>query len=437
MTADAHDTTLTSPLDRRAKASPMAGAVTLLAARKPVTQVTRATGRALSLGRDASCSVAIADPEMSRRHADVEHLGDQRWRITDHGTKNGTFVNGLLIRGGAVVHEGEPIVVRTGGSIVLLDDVSRFGVAQLAIGKYVVGPRLQIVHDVVAQAARKGVHLLAEGETGSGKDQLPELYRVHSRNARGPLVTLNCAAVPRDLAEAELFGVKKGAFTGADADRPGAFVRADQGVLFLDELGTLHLDLQAKLLRVLEDNLVQPIGGVPRKVDTLVVAATNVDLRDAVRRGAFRQDLYMRLAREHVVVPPLRERREEIPHLIARTANAAQPSPEFVEACLLYRWEGNVRELITVVERAARIAASAKDDVLTVDDLPAWIALREGAPERVEEIVEESGWRPREGEKFEALLAAYRECGSVEEACEAVGVPRATAYRWLKRAGVP
>src|SRR3990167_3909979 len=134
MDGGAHDDTLTSPINRRAAPAPMPGVVVVFAARRPSSRTALARRGPVTLGRDPGCGVPIADPEMSRRHADVQHLGEQRWRITDHGTKNGTYVNGVAIRGGTVEHEGAPLVIRTGGSLGLLDDISRYATAQLTVG---------------------------------------------------------------------------------------------------------------------------------------------------------------------------------------------------------------------------------------------------------------------------------------------------------------
>lgn len=426
--------TLTSPIDRLAAPAAMPGVIVVFAARQPAHAVTLARGKGkLLLGRDPTCSLSIADPEMSRRHTEIESLGGNTWRITDLGTKNGTWVNGVLVRGGSVTHEGEPLVVRTGGSIVLLDDVARYSTATFEKdGPYVISPRLRVAHDLVIHAARRGATLLVEGESGAGKDQIAELYQAHSKNARGPLVSVNCSAIQTHLAESQLFGSKKGAFTGADADRVGYFLEADKGVLFLDEIATLDLAIQAKLLRVLEDRVVRMVGGAERKTTALFVAATNETLRQKVDKGQFRQDLFMRLGQEHVVLPPLRERREEIPWLIARAANGRSVSPAFVEACLLYPWKGeNVRGPLLEVGKAA---ARAGEGSLQLGHLAPHIAVREQEPELEEEqpTQVEPSLTPRNAEKVEALRARIRDGLTIDDAARAVGVSRATAYRWRK-----
>ena len=213
---------------------------------------------------------------------------------------------------------------------------------------------------LMQDAAKTSV--LINGESGTGKELIARAIHFGGDRGEGPFVPVNCAALPRELAESLLFGHSKGAFTGADSDKVGYFEMADQGTLFLDELGEMPLELQAKLLRVLEDGEVQRIGEKKgRKVDVRVVAATNVEMQEHIREGGFRQDLYFRLARFTVTAPPLRDRREDIPlladHFLRLFAEEmGREVPVFsVEALALlqgYHFLGNVRELKNIVERA-------------------------------------------------------------------------------------
>jgi DNA-binding NtrC family response regulator len=209
-------------------------------------------------------------------------------------------------------------------------------------------------------AAATGV--LICGESGTGKELIARALHFGSPRAKNPFVPVNCAAIPRELAESYLFGHVKGAFTGAAADRKGCFELADGGTFFLDEIGDMPLELQAKLLRVLEEGRITPVGGVEeRKVDVRVVAATNADLAGGLAQGRFRQDLYFRLARFTVRVPPLRERPEDLPLLAAHflgmfAAEMGLPSPELDPSALAllqgYSFPGNVRELKNIMEYA-------------------------------------------------------------------------------------
>ena len=223
-------------------------------------------------------------------------------------------------------------------------------------------PRWRRVLDMIDAAAATDSVVLLRGESGTGKDLLAR--RVHQRSARaaGPYVRVNCAAVPTDMWESEFFGHRRGAFTGAAADRDGRFQLAHRGTLFLDEIGAMPLETQAKLLRVLQDGEVHRLGDrQPTRVDVRIVAATNADVEAAIREGRFRADLYYRLNVLQIVLPPLRERSQDI-ELLARAfaqevaARLARPAPELDPETLArlraYSWPGNARELRSVIERA-------------------------------------------------------------------------------------
>jgi transcriptional regulator with PAS, ATPase and Fis domain len=219
---------------------------------------------------------------------------------------------------------------------------------------------------LVDRLAAADVPVLVRGETGSGKEGVAR--RLHSKSARakGPFVAVDCGAIPATLIESELFGHVRGAFTGAERDRPGHFVSAHGGTLLLDEIGELPVDLQPKLLRVLQDGEVRPVGGSSsRKVDVRVVAATNRDLEKACREGRFRSDLYYRLAVVEVQVPSLRERLDDLPllvdHFVRRISSEMGREPVAVEpdalaALARHRWPGNVRELENVLRRALALS---------------------------------------------------------------------------------
>ena len=204
------------------------------------------------------------------------------------------------------------------------------------------------------------------GETGVGKEIFARMLHRMGRRSEQPFVAVNCAALPENLIEAELFGVVKGAYTGATDSRPGRFERAHGGTLFLDEIGTLTLSAQAKLLRALQEGEIERVGdSQTRKVDVRLLAATNVDLKDAVARGTFREDLYFRLTTFPVRIPPLRERRDDIPllmrHFLHRFSQrhgktVGSFAPEAVEALLSYAFPGNIRELENMIERGVLLA---------------------------------------------------------------------------------
>jgi two-component system, NtrC family, response regulator AtoC len=224
-----------------------------------------------------------------------------------------------------------------------------------------VSPQMREIQQVVEQAARADVTVLVCGETGVGKELVARAIHAHSPRRRAAFVKLNCAAMPRELLESELFGHERGAFTGAHQRKPGRFEQADGGTIFLDEIGELHSALQAKLLHVLQDGEFSRVGGRHNlRVDVRTICATNRDLAREVTAGRFREDLFYRLNVINVLVPPLRERREEIPGLVhyfvqrySRVFDVAERelSPEILQAFLAYHWPGNIRELENFIKR--------------------------------------------------------------------------------------
>ena len=227
-------------------------------------------------------------------------------------------------------------------------------------------PTMRATLEVVARVAPTATTVLIAGETGAGKEVVADLIQLNSDRAERPYLKINCAAVPETLLETELFGHERGAFTGADRQRIGVFEAAHKGTLFLDEIGDLSRTVQVKLLRVLQERTLTRVGGLqPIEVDVRILTATNQDLGDAVRRGRFREDLYYRLNVIEIRVPPLRERREEIPQLVehfrlecsrAHALDVQGFAPDVLDALHGYSWPGNVRELRNVVERAMLLA---------------------------------------------------------------------------------
>jgi two-component system NtrC family response regulator len=234
------------------------------------------------------------------------------------------------------------------------------------------------VAELAARVAQSDTTVLLQGESGTGKELLAKAIHLHGARKHGPFVPVNCAAIPEALLESELFGHRRGAFTGAVADKQGKVEAADGGTLFLDEIGEFPLVMQAKVLRLLQEREIDKVGDPkPRRVDIRVIAATNRDLQKMVADGTFRDDLYYRLAVVPVRVPPLRERTDDIPLLVehflakhgARLGRTPVPAVDkrVYEALNVYLWPGNVRELENVVERALVLD---RDGVIGVDDLP-------------------------------------------------------------------
>jgi two-component system, NtrC family, response regulator AtoC len=256
---------------------------------------------------------------------------------------------------------------------------------EASIGRPIIAesPATRRVLDLVARVAPKDVTVLLTGESGVGKDVFAAALHAHSKRAQKPMVRFNAAAIPSELAESELFGHAKGAFTGAHQGRTGYFQQADKGTLFIDEIGELPLAMQAKVLRALQSGEVQPVGGRAENVDVRVVVATNRDLAAEAKAGRFREDLFYRLNVVPIRVPPLRERPEDIEPLViafVRTYSERYGmvevfvEPALVEAMKAHTWPGNVRELENTI---ARLLALTADDRLT---LALWRSLADDAP---------------------------------------------------------
>lgn len=239
-------------------------------------------------------------------------------------------------------------------------------------------PGMVEVERLAGKVAPTDSTVLITGESGTGKGILARWIHERSLRATGPFLPVNCSAIPEQLLESEFFGHTKGSFTSADRTRRGLFLEADRGTLFLDEIGELPLHMQTKLLNVIEDKVIRAIGSdQPRRVDTRVIAATNRDLGEMVRQGKFREDLYFRLAMFHIDLPPLRDRRADLPALVRftlanmrRDRRAIEVDPAAEEILISYDWPGNVRELENVLNRACILADA---DRITLSDLPAEI----------------------------------------------------------------
>jgi transcriptional regulator with PAS, ATPase and Fis domain len=279
--------------------------------------------------------------------------------------------------------------------------------------------------------------VLVTGESGTGKELIARGIHYNSARSAGPFVGVNLAAVPEGLIESELFGHKKGAFTDARADKPGLFVEADGGTIFLDEIGELALPLQSKLLRVLQEHEVRPLGATKNQhVDVRVVAATNKNLEAMLADGSFREDLYYRLNVIHVDLPPLRSRPEDIvplaEHVLAQLGAKQNPpkrmrlSPEAQHLLLAYHWPGNVRELMNVLERGV---ALCQGELIADDDLPQHVRERRPADFLGAAVARRMTLSELEREFIEAVLAD--EAGNKTRAAQRLGLDRKTLYRKL------
>jgi two-component system NtrC family response regulator len=272
------------------------------------------------------------------------------------------------------------------------------------------------VLDTAARAARSNATVLIRGETGTGKELLARAIHFNSFRSNNPIVTINCGAIPKDLLESELFGHRRGAFTGAVADKKGRIELADGGTLFLDEIAELSPDLQVKLLRLIQEGEIEKIGSeVKAKVDVRIIAASHRDLQAMIEDGTFREDLYYRLAVIPLVMPPLRERADDIPELVQHFFRRSQERnkrpelampPALLPYFVRYRWPGNVRELENIVER---IVVLARGSHVTIEDLPQFLTQERAGIDALEIDLPSQGISLEAIEK-ELILRALHTC---------------------------
>ncbi|MEM7158463.1 MAG: sigma 54-interacting transcriptional regulator [Myxococcota bacterium] len=316
------------------------------------------------VGTHEQCDLALSDPTISRQHFEIE-LVAQGYAIRDLDSLNGLHIDNLRVKE-VVVNKGLTLALgETRIKMTPLADTVDLPLPRETRCGPLRGrsPAMRRIFERVRKVAPTDVTVLITGESGTGKEVAARAIHEQSRRADGPFVVVDCAALPPTLIESELYGHERGAFTGADRARAGAFEAAAGGTLFLDEIGELPLELQTRLLGVIERRQVQPLGGNrARSIDVRLIAATNRDLRREVNRETFRADLYFRLAVVDLHMPPLRERPEDIPLYVEgflADQNAAgfafTIDPATVEKLERRPWPGNVRELRNVLERAAAL----------------------------------------------------------------------------------
>ena len=302
-------------------------------------------------------------------------------------------------------------------------------------------PPMQQVYALMRQAAESDITVLIRGESGTGKELVAKSFHFNSPRKDGPFLAINCAAIPEALMESELFGHERGAFTGATRQRIGAFERTKRGTILLDEIGDMRPELQAKLLRVLQEREVQRVGGAATiPIDVRVIVATNKNLEAAVKAGEFREDLFYRIAAFPIVIPPLRQHRMDVPllanHFLNKHAERGGRSISGISTAALrlllqYDWPGNVRELDHAIERAVLLE---KTDVLQVDSLPPQLLVTGAAVD--DHSIPASVLTLREVER-QALVHALEASGNnVTQAARALGINRVTLHRKLKRYGL-
>jgi PAS domain S-box-containing protein len=308
------------------------------------------------------------------------------------------------------------------------------------IGK---SPAMQKIFDMINVIAATDATILIEGSTGTGKDLLAKVIHSASRRADKPLVKVNCAAIPDNLLESEMFGYVQGAFTGAERDKPGRFQEADGGSIFLDEIGDLPLPLQAKLLRVLEDKEFYRLGSQHTvKVNVRIISASNRNLGRLVEKQLFREDLYYRLNVFRIELPELRDRRVDLPLLIghilrrlcvARNVSSPEISEKVMELLLNYTYPGNVRELENILEHALIIC---QEDKILPTHLPEYLHVRPAAGPLVPTAVVRSGSSPDNKERDKLLATLQRHNWHRKRSARALGMDRTTLWRKMKKYGL-
>ncbi|MES1207002.1 MAG: sigma 54-interacting transcriptional regulator [Pseudomonadota bacterium] len=391
------------------------------------------------VGRDTACAVQLDGHDVSRRHATLRSSGPGvPATIVDLDSRNGVRINGRLVASAPLAAQD---VVRIGGWIGIV--TSAPATVEEIVPGFWGGATLGAALAPLRRAAATDLPIIVEGETGTGKEMVAGALHGWS-GRRGPLVAVNCAALPEALAEGELFGYRRGAFTGADRANPGFFRSADRGTLLLDEISDLPLALQAKLLRVLEQREVHPLGEArPVPIDVRVVVAGQQSLIESARTGRFRPDLLARLDGLTVKLPPLRARREDVIPLFSRFlevfghGSAPAFESDLGERLCVHDWPFNVRELVLLARRL--LALHGTETTLRAHHLPERIGQEASATEPRQPGPASAAARPpadapvSEPVQLPALVMALRtSSGNVARAAAILGISRQRAYRLME-----
>jgi two-component system response regulator GlrR len=350
-------------------------------------------GNSARIGTAPENDLVLSDQTVSRQHCEIVPTPNGV-RLRDEGSTNGVVVGALWVRdatfaGQTQIELGDTVITVTPLAETVeceLLDTDRFGDL---LGK---SPQMQTLFADLQRIAPTELSLLVEGETGTGKELVADSVHRASLRVDGPFVTFDCSSVAANLAESELFGHERGAFTGAVSNRIGVFEQANGGTIFLDELGELPKDLQPKLLRVLEKREIRRVGGTRTiPIDVRLISATNRNLREEVKRGNFREDLYFRVAGAWTHVPPLRERPDDLPILVESFLASGRPPrtlndvpPHIWEMFRSYRWPGNVRELRNAVQRMLVTPDRVLHADISADEAAPDLA---GSPSETEDII--------------------------------------------------
>ncbi len=394
------------------------------------------------VGSGASARLRLRDPTVSRIHCEIE-VRPGAICITDAESTNGTYVDGVRVHEAEIVAGSRIQVGQTTLSVAIGDAPVHVELSARDRFGSVIGGSIEMrrIYAMLEKVAPSDATVLIQGETGTGKEVVARAIHDASRRAQGPFIAVDCGAIAETLIESELFGHVRGAFSGAVAERRGLFEEANGGTLFLDEIGELPMELQPKLLRVLEARQVRRVGGNAAKpIDVRVLAATNRSLAGHVNEGTFREDLYYRLAVLEIQLPPLRVRREDIPvlaqHFYERVTGANdQLPPELIGTLLTRAWPGNVRELRNFIERTVTLGWSSSSTRAATRRR----ALAPGMEALVPVDLPMKEARLSWTEAFESMYVTAllrRTNGNVTRAAEIAGVSRRTLHRLIAEHGL-
>jgi two-component system, NtrC family, response regulator AtoC len=414
----------------------------------------------LTVGRAPEAAVRVEDPSVSRLHIRI-HMGDVP-KVEDLGSANGTRIAGARLHPNELTPLPPGQVVELGNSWVMIANSTQTASTTRAAeppeisspgderdGLVVKDPAMRNLHRMIERVALGDISVLLYGETGVGKEVFARRIHAISPRADKPFLGLNCAALAATLLESELFGYERGAFTGAVQTKPGLLETAQGGTLLLDEIGEMPLNIQVKLLRVLEERQVLRIGGTrPRPIDVRLLSATNRHLESAIEDGTFRRDLFFRLNGITLEIPPLRDRPSEIEPLARRFAEVAarrmgatsRPEIETVvwERLLRYQWPGNIRQLRNVMERAVVLSDGGP---ITIDDFPVdtYVGPAPRAPVAKPTFPKPAGAEPEDDDAERRRIAAALEscAGNQTRAAELLGISRRTLVSRLAEYNMP
>lgn len=408
----------------------------------------------ISIGAADGSDLKLSDETVSRNHAEIVKTKDG-YLVRDLGSTNGTFVGGLKVKEAFLASGSIVKVGKTRIKFTPLDEQLEIYPSKKSQFGELIGRSLEMrkIFGILEKVAPTNVTVVIGGETGTGKELVAKAIHQYSRRGKGPFIVFDCGAVAENLIESELFGHERGSFTGATTTRQGAFELADGGTIFLDEIGELSLDLQPKLLRALETGEVKRVGADrPRRVDVRILAATNRNLKDEVKKGRFREDLYFRLSVVQIYLPPLRKRVEDLPLLIrhffeiARKEAASsgktevQGMTEDAQRLMVeYQWPGNIRELKNSIDRGVSFCDGAMIDVQHLPDYIQERSIVTKAHPAMDGALPFKDAKEKWVESFEKdyLVEVLRRNNmNISKAAKQAGIDRKSVQRLLKKYGL-